>query len=100
MRHRVVMLARDGSALLRVLLAAPHVEYPRAVVAMPCGTVAVANWAQGKGVTLCSTRAGWVRRVDAAALGVGVGFVTGVAVDAHRRLCVCDRGNHCVLVCP
>ena len=55
-----MLLARDGRSVLRVLLQAPHVSLPQAIVLMPCGAVAVTSFAPGWGLTITHVRDAWV----------------------------------------
>ena len=59
-------------------------------IATPCGAIAVVSSQGTKWLTVTHTRAGWVRCVDAQALGVEVAEVLGLAVDARGRLVACD----------
>ena len=98
LRQRVVVLARVGGALLRVLLQEPDVQRPAGLAVLPCGTLAIASNVEGRGIVLHSMREGWTRRVDVAATDLQLGKLTGLALDSQGRIFVCDFDKNVVLV--
>ena len=96
--NRVVVLARDGSALVRVLLTTADVTYGcHGLGVSRSGVVAVPD--DGKqSITLCSVDGAWKRTITAAVLASPLGVVFGAAFDRDERVWVIDRTAGCFVV--
>ena len=99
--NRVVVLARDGSAILRVLLTKDDVAYAHTghygLAVSRSGVMAAADCGQQK-IMLRSVGGEWKRTVDAALLGGPLGSVRGAAWDSQERLWSCHRKDKCFVV--
>ena len=95
--NRVVVLARDGASILRVLLTtADMTDGYWGLAVSRSGVVAGADSEQ-PWLVVSSGGGEWKRTIDAAALGSPLG-VHGAAFDARERLWTCDRAANCFVV--
>ena len=96
--NRVVVLARDGSALVRVLLTTADVNSGYCGLGVSrSGVVAVCDYRK-QSITLCSVDGAWKRTITAAVLASPLGAVCGAAFDRDERVWVIDRTAGCFVV--
>ena len=96
--NRVVVLARDGSALVRVLLTTADVTYGYWGLGVSrSGVVAVPDYVN-QSITLCSVDGAWKRTITAAVLASPLGVVRGAAFDRDERVWVIDNTAGCFVV--
>ncbi len=93
--NRVVVVARSGGAVLRVLLTAADVTYGFSGVAVSsCGVVAAPDHRK-MAIVVCSVDGAWKRTIPAALLGGQLQNPCGAAFDSRDRLWLCDQGAKC-----
>ena len=96
--NHVVVLARDGKSILRVLLTDSDVQGYHGLTVSPSGVVAMADYSKTR-LVVCSLGGVWKRTIDAGAIGVALSSTYGVAFDAQERLWTCDmRGKAFVVI--
>ena len=96
--NRVVVLARDGCSLLRVLLTSADVAHGyHGLSVSRSGVVAAADYGQ-RAVVVCGVDGTWKRTIDAAALGSPLGRVYGAGFDSREQLWTYDRKAKCLVI--
>ena len=96
--NRVLVLTRDGSAIVRVLLTTADVAYGYFGLAVSrSGVVAVPVFSKQQ-VVVVSVDGAWKRSIDAAVLGSPLGNVYGAAFDSREQIWTCDFNAKCFVV--
>ena len=96
--NRVLVLTRDGSAIVRVLLTTADMAQGHGLAVSRSGVVAVPDTNGKQQVVVVSVDGAWKRSIDAAVLGSPLGNVCGAAFDSREQLVVCDRTGNCFVV--